>query len=237
MPRTSRPSSTGPWPSPRCPSRSSTRIRRPLEAESTALEALEGKFSSLRAAVDSINSALGASAYQASQTDPSVASVSVGAGAMEGSYSVEVVALGSYTTAISADLNISAPGSQGLGNGATVTLKVDGVDHTLDARRYQSRGARARHQRRDGRARARGDRQRRLGGRPGLPAVARKHAARGRSRSACSTAKPIWSPRRRPARWPSTGSTAWPLPPRAIRAPSASPPAFPSRCSRRAPPA
>jgi flagellar hook-associated protein 2 len=102
-----------------------------LEAESTALQAVEDRFSSLRAAVDSINSALGASAYQATQTDPSVASVSVGAGAMEGSYSVEVVAMGSYTTAISADLNINAPGTQGLGNGTAVTLRAGGVDYAL----------------------------------------------------------------------------------------------------------
>lgn len=102
-----------------------------LAAESAALESLEGQFSSLRTAVESINSALGASAYRASLTDATVASVSVGAGAMEGSYSIEVVALGAATTAISADLGLSAPGSQGLGNGTAVTLKVNGVDYSL----------------------------------------------------------------------------------------------------------
>ncbi len=101
------------------------------EAETAALEALEDRFAGLRAALNSIESAMGASAYQATETNPSVLSVSVGAGAMEGAYSVEVVALGSYTSAMSADLDILAPGTQGLGNGASVNLKVGGIDHTL----------------------------------------------------------------------------------------------------------
>ncbi len=101
------------------------------EAETAALEALEDKFSGLRTALNAIESAMGASAYQAALTDSSVAGVSVGAGAMEGSYSVEVAALGSYTTAISADLAISAPGAEGLGNGVPVKLKVGGIEHTL----------------------------------------------------------------------------------------------------------
>lgn len=103
-----------------------------LAAESAALGALEERFSALRAAVDSIGTALGAAAYQASLADASVASVSVGAGAMEGSYSIDVVALGSATTAISAGAGIASPSVEGLGNGAAVTLEVDGVEYALE---------------------------------------------------------------------------------------------------------
>ena len=85
-----------------------------LEGESTALESLNGKFDALHNAITAIDDSLGSFGVSGLAGEPHAwPSVSLGAGAMEGNYSIEVVRLGSYSTAISADLGIAEPSEDG----------------------------------------------------------------------------------------------------------------------------
>lgn len=72
-----------------------------LSNQTTALNDLGTKFSALKSAVDGISSALGGSSFEASVSDPSKVSVTLGDGALEGNYSIEVLDAGAYATSLS----------------------------------------------------------------------------------------------------------------------------------------
>lgn len=67
-----------------------------LQNQSTALTGLDSKFTTLQTAVQQIQLAMGGAAYESTVSDPTKLSVSLGDGAMEGTYSVDVVSAGSY---------------------------------------------------------------------------------------------------------------------------------------------
>ena len=91
-----------------------------LSDQSTALTALENKFSSLHASVDSIEKALGGSSLQATISDPNKVSVTFGEGATEGTYSIDVVDAGAYATSMTARAWVSE-GSH------TYQITLDGI--------------------------------------------------------------------------------------------------------------
>src|SRR5262245_50523634 len=64
--------------------------RTSLQDQSTALGSVDTKFSALQSAVTNLQDALGGSSYEASVSDPSLIDVTVGEGALEGNYSIEV---------------------------------------------------------------------------------------------------------------------------------------------------
>lgn len=72
-----------------------------LTSQTTALTDLQSKFNALQSAVDGIANALSGSSYEASVSDPSKVSVSLGDGALEGTYSIEVLDAGAYATSLS----------------------------------------------------------------------------------------------------------------------------------------
>ena len=67
-----------------------------IDDQTTAITALDGKFSALQTAVDGIGRALGGSSFTATVSDPSKVAVTLGDGAMEGSYSAEVLDAGAF---------------------------------------------------------------------------------------------------------------------------------------------
>src|SRR5947207_7894633 len=71
-----------------------------LTDQASALKAIDDKFTSLQTAVQKLGDAFASPSFAAVVSNPSVAGVSVGAGAMEGEYSVEVTDLGAYATSM-----------------------------------------------------------------------------------------------------------------------------------------
>jgi flagellar hook-associated protein 2 len=67
----------------------------------TALSGLDTKFQSLAAAVTGIESSFGWASYHATVSDPDKLSATLGSGAMEGDYSIDIVRPGAYATSIS----------------------------------------------------------------------------------------------------------------------------------------
>lgn len=71
-----------------------------LQSQSTALTGIDSKLAALQTAVQQIQDAMGGAAYEATVSDPAKLSVSLGDGAMEGVYSIQVVSAGSYGTSM-----------------------------------------------------------------------------------------------------------------------------------------
>ena len=68
---------------------------------STALSALDTKFQSLAASITGIENAFGWASYQATVSDPAKLTVTLGTGATEGDYSIQVVNAGVYAKSLS----------------------------------------------------------------------------------------------------------------------------------------
>jgi len=103
-----------------------------LGDQSAALTAMDAKFASLQSVITSLGSA--APSYTSLVSDSTVATASVGSGAFQGVYSLEVVALGSYTSAMSADtglLKVTDPSTTSISTSANFTLTVGGVAQPL----------------------------------------------------------------------------------------------------------
>lgn len=90
-----------------------------LGEQTTALTGLGTKFTALQSAVQSIQSAVGGSSFDATVSDPTKLTVSLGDGAMEGNYSIDVVDAGAYATSMTTSSWVST-GSH------TYQLSLDG---------------------------------------------------------------------------------------------------------------
>src|SRR5574340_267855 len=108
-----------------------------LDGRSTALDTLNTKFAGLQTAVTSIKDAMGSGAFHAEVSDSSVATATLGTGALEGVYSIKVIDLGSYTTTLSpvADgvniTQVTDPATQNIASGTSFTLNVGGAGYAL----------------------------------------------------------------------------------------------------------
>jgi flagellar hook-associated protein 2 len=109
----------------------STRAR--LSDESAALNSLESKFVALQSAIQSLESATGTSSLAYSVSDGAVLKPTLGAGALEGTYSLQVVNLGAYSSVMSSAglAVVSDPGAQNITQASSYTLTVDGVNYTV----------------------------------------------------------------------------------------------------------
>lgn len=107
--------------------------RTALNDQSTALSALNTRFASIRSAVNGLEQALGAGSYSVSNSDGAVVKAGLAGGAMEGTYSVEVLGIGSYTSAMSRnDLpKVADSSAASISSATSFTLDVGGVEHTL----------------------------------------------------------------------------------------------------------
>ncbi len=72
-----------------------------LTSQTTALNDLQTKFTALQSAVNGISTALSGSSFQATVSDPTKVSVTLGDGALEGNYSIQVLDAGAYATSLS----------------------------------------------------------------------------------------------------------------------------------------
>ena len=104
-----------------------------MNGQSSALSGLDTNFTSLQTALGNLNTALGASSYDAVSSDTSAATVSVGSGALEGSYTIDISSVGSYSTAMS-DPSLPAvtdPYSTSISSSNNYTLNVDGKTYSI----------------------------------------------------------------------------------------------------------
>jgi flagellar hook-associated protein 2 len=103
-----------------------------LDNQQSALSGLDSTFSSLQSAIAGISTALGPSSYSASSSSSAI-SATVSSGALEGSYSVDVTSLGSYSTSVS-DPSLPAvadPSSSSISTASKYTLTVNGTTTTI----------------------------------------------------------------------------------------------------------
>jgi len=100
-----------------------------LGNQSTELQTLNNKFNTLQAAVQSIQDAMGGSNMQTTNSSPAVADVTLGTGATEGVYSLDVVDPGAYATSLSSQTWNSAAGPSG--KATTYNLVVNGQTHSI----------------------------------------------------------------------------------------------------------
>ena len=97
-----------------------------LGDQTTALTSLGTKFTALQTAADSISQAMGGSSFQAEVSDDSKISVTLGDGAMEGNYSIEVVDAGAYATSMTSSAWVTDNGAV-----RTYQLSLGGVTHSV----------------------------------------------------------------------------------------------------------
>lgn len=71
-----------------------------LQDQTTALSGINTRFAALQNAMQGIQDAMGGAAYEATVSDPAKLSVTLGDGAMEGVYTVDVVDPGAYATSM-----------------------------------------------------------------------------------------------------------------------------------------
>jgi flagellar hook-associated protein 2 len=104
-----------------------------LNAKQTAIGTLNGAFSSLQNSAALLQTALSSTLLNSSISDAGVVSAAVGSGATPGTYSVEVLSLGAYSTALSVapSTPVSDPTTQGLGGTLPLTLNTGGSNIIL----------------------------------------------------------------------------------------------------------
>jgi flagellar hook-associated protein 2 len=102
-----------------------------LQSQQSALKSIDSKFEALQTAISSLASATAAT--NSSVSNASVAKATVSAGAMEGTYRVEVQDLGAYSLSLSADglATVSDPQQQNVSASSSFTLTVDGVEYQI----------------------------------------------------------------------------------------------------------
>jgi flagellar hook-associated protein 2 len=99
-----------------------------LADQTTAMTSLDGKFTAVQAALDKITAAVGGSSFDASVSDTSKLSVTLGEGAQEGNYSVEVVDAGAYASSLGTSAWVADSGAP-----HAYKIKISGVEHDLFA--------------------------------------------------------------------------------------------------------
>jgi flagellar hook-associated protein 2 len=103
------------------------------QSRQSALQSLDQALASLQSAVTGLQTAVGSQALNASVSDTSVASVSLGAGATTGVYQLEVDSLGSATQTVStgSPQSVSNPSTQNISSASSFTLTVNGQATTI----------------------------------------------------------------------------------------------------------
>ena len=104
-----------------------------LNLQSTALSELDAKFEGILTAVKTLESTIQSSSLKASVTDSSVAAVTVGSGALEGTYTLNVLNAGSYTNTLSMDdlPVVDDPSAESISTSTSYTLTVDGETYSI----------------------------------------------------------------------------------------------------------
>jgi flagellar hook-associated protein 2 len=101
-----------------------------LTSEQTALSSLSTSFSSLQSDVAAIDSAVSSGSYSATSSDTSVATATGSAGALPGTYSLDVISTGSQSNAQST-ATVTDPTTQNISSATTFTLVANGQQYTI----------------------------------------------------------------------------------------------------------
>jgi len=99
-----------------------------MNSQASALSSLDTQFTALQSAIQSLDSALGPNSYTATSSAPDIVSASAGSGAFQGSVTLDVTSVGSYTSTISHDTlpAVTDPYSSSVSSSQDFTLTVDG---------------------------------------------------------------------------------------------------------------
>jgi flagellar hook-associated protein 2 len=100
-----------------------------LNNQATELTTLDTDFTGVQTAIQNISDALGGSGMSSTVSDPSVASVTVGDGAAQGAYSIDVSNIGSYATSLTEGTWVDTPDASG--QTATYNLVVGGNTYSF----------------------------------------------------------------------------------------------------------
>ncbi len=99
-----------------------------LQSQSSALSNIDTDLTSLQTAIQGVGSAMSGS-YQADVSNPDVVSVSLGAGAVAGTYSIEVDSVGAYASSLST-ANWTGTSSD---PGGTYSLVIGGASESINS--------------------------------------------------------------------------------------------------------
>lgn len=100
-----------------------------LTTQSTDLNNLDSQLTKLQTAVQGIGDALGGSNFQSTISQPSAVSASIGSGAVEGDYTINVTNIGAYAKSLTTGNWNSAPNPSGIPS--TYTLMVGGKGYSF----------------------------------------------------------------------------------------------------------
>jgi flagellar hook-associated protein 2 len=100
-----------------------------LNLKSAAFNALATQFSGLRTAVENLGVSLSRESLQTTISEPTVVNANVQAGALPGTYQIEVLSPGSQSQSLSKDslTTVTDPYTQSLSASTAFTLTVDGI--------------------------------------------------------------------------------------------------------------
>lgn len=113
-----------------------------LNDESQALQALDSKFAGLESAIAALATGAAGGSYNLSNSDGAVVAASLSGSVLPGTYTVEVLDPGSFTTALSRDglAVVTDPAAQNISTAFSFTLTVDGTDYTITPSRQTLTG-------------------------------------------------------------------------------------------------
>jgi flagellar hook-associated protein 2 len=104
-----------------------------LNNQQSEMQTLSNDFQAVQSAIDAINTAAGTGAYSAASSASSVATATLGAGVMAGSYVITVGSLGSQTNTMSPSglTQVSNPATGNIDSSSSYTLTVDGQNYAI----------------------------------------------------------------------------------------------------------
>ncbi len=105
-----------------------------ISGETSELTTLGGLFNSLQTALENIGSGTGSNALQATTSSSAVATANVTGSALPGTYTVQVLTAGTYSSAISNSATaVTDPTSQNISSSSSFTLTVGTSTYTINA--------------------------------------------------------------------------------------------------------
>ena len=104
-----------------------------LLAQTAAVNSLDSSFTNLQNAITAIGTSTGVSSLSSAVSTAGFVQPALSAGALPGSYSIEVTNLGAATNTLSANghILVTDPSVQNISAGPAFTLTVNGVDTTI----------------------------------------------------------------------------------------------------------
>lgn len=105
-----------------------------LQSQQTALQSIDSTFSALQTALNNIETAATGGSFSVGSSDSSVAQATAGSSALPGSYSLNVIDTGSFSSSLSGDTlpKVTDPNTQSISSSPAFTLTVDGSTFTVN---------------------------------------------------------------------------------------------------------